>query len=336
MFNVMKKRWKRIAVALVGLVAVQLLVDGLHAAYVAASVGSWESTIERDDAGVLAGCDAYSLPAGGDAEPAVDAAVLLVHGINASPRHYDLIAPALAERGVACRVMRLPGFAEPLPAYATTTADQWVAAVKRELETLRAGHARVGVVAHSLGGAVTIRALIDGPESADFAVLLAPAVAVSNSRSPVGTTRFWHDFGRTVFVFTRTLRSPYPMDCRDPNRNDHPGRTPFTPIAVVEELFGLTDRNRPEAERFVTPVSLFVSTTDPVVDTPAAKAYYGEIGSSDKRLIELGRSGHAVPLDVEWPRVVEEVAAHAFETTDPGAANDQSRASSSDSSSLTE
>ncbi|QDT70805.1 Thermostable monoacylglycerol lipase [Planctomycetes bacterium MalM25] len=332
----MNKRWKWVVVALAGLVAVQLLIDGLHAAYVAVSLRSWEASVERDADGVLAGCGAYSLPAGGDREPSGGVAVLLVHGINASPRHYDLVAPALAERGVACRVMRLPGFAEPLPAYAQTTSDRWVAEVTAELAALRKKHERVGLVAHSLGGAVAIQTLIDQPEAADFAVLLAPAVAVSSSRSPVGTTRFWHDFGRTVFVFTGTLRSPYPMDCRDPQRSDHPGRTPFTPIAVVEELFRLMDRNRPEAERFVTPVSLFVSTTDPVVDTPSAEAYFGEIGSEDKRLIELEQSGHAIPLDQEWQSVVDEIAARSFEAADPDAAGDQSRASSAASSSLTE
>ena len=323
----MKKRWKWIAFALLGVVAAQLLIDGIHATYVAISLNGWESSIERDENGVLAGCDAYSLPAAG--EPPVDAAVLLVHGINASPRHYDLIAPALAERGVACRVTRLPGFAEPLPVYGKTTADRWVATVADELAALRAKHERVGLVAHSLGGAVAIRTLIDDPAAADFAVLLAPAVAVSNSRSPIGTTRFWHDFGRTVFVVTGTLRSPYPMDCRDPERPDHPGRTPFTPIAVVEELFRLMDRNRPQAKRITTPLTLFVSTTDPVIDTPAVEAYFGELGAADKRLVRLERSGHAIPLDLEWRSVVEEIATRALQ-------GDQSRAESSSSSASSE
>ncbi len=327
----MKKRWKWIAGILVAVVAVQLLIDAMHAAYVAASLDAWEETVERDESGVLAGCDAYSLPPADGAEPPVDAAVLLVHGINASPRHYDLIAPALAERGIACRVTRLPGFAEPTPAYAQTTAERWVAAVTDELAALRQEHGRVGLVDHSLGGAVAIRTLIDQPAAADFAVLLAPAVAVSNSRSPVGTTRFWHDFGRRVFVFTRTLRSPYPMDCRDPDRSDHAGRSPFTPIVVAEELFQLMDRNRPEAGRFVTPATFVVSTTDPVVDTPAAEAYFGELGSTDKRLVPLERSGHAIPLDLEWERVVEEIATRALV-----GANDQSRAESSSSSASTE
>lgn len=325
----MKKRWKWIACVLLGIVAAQLLIDGIHAAYVAISLSDWESRIERDESGVLAGCEAYSLPAAG--EPAVDAAVLLVHGINASPRHYDLIAPALAERGVACRVTRLPGFAEPLPAYAQTTADQWVASVKDELTALREQHDRVGLVAHSLGGAVAIRTLLDDPQAADFAVLLAPAVAVSNSRSPVGTTRFWHDFGRNVFLFTRTLRSPYPMDCRDPDRTDHAGRTPFTPIAVVEELFQLMDRNRTEAQRITTPLTVFVSTTDPVVDTPSAEAYFDGIDASDKRLVRLERSGHAIPLDQEWRSVVDEITRRARDEP-----KNQSRAESSSSSALTE
>ena len=297
------KRWKRLGIIVVAAVLGQLAADAIHSAYVAGAAARWEASIERDANGVLKGCEAYDLAA--LSESASNGAILFVHGINASPRHYDFLAPALAEQGLACRVMRLPGFAEPLPQYARSTADDWQAAVAKELADLRAKHERVGVVAHSLGGAVTIGVLLDDPKAADFAVLLAPAVAVSDARSPLLSTRTWNTIASRLLWFTDTLYSPFGLDCHDPNRTDHPGRTPFTPIVIVKELFSLMDSNRPRAGEFQTPLLMILSENDTIIDASAAEAYFKQIVSERKSLKKLDRSSHEIPLDWEWQQVVD-------------------------------
>lgn len=307
----MKKRWKLFAKILVAVVVFQLLADGIYAWYVSASVAKWEKSVEREN-GVLKGCDAYLLPAKVN-EPAegTRTVLLLVHGINASPRHYDLLAPALAEQGFTCRAMRLPGFVEPLSEYHKTTAAAWLEAVHQELIALQVDYDRVGIVAHSLGGATAIGVLLDHPEDADFAVLLAPAVAVSNSRSPVFSTRTWHEISQRLFWFTDTMQSPYPLNCQMPSKTDHPGRTPFTPAVVVDELFQLMDRNGPRAAEWQVPVTMILSSADPVVNTPVAKAYFEAMPVDDKSLVLLENSGHAIPLDQEWELVVEAIVRQA-------------------------
>lgn len=318
----MKKRWKLFAKIAVGIVLFQLLADGLHAIYVARSAAAWEASVEREPNGALKDCDAYLLPAKKvtkqeNEPPSPSTALLMVHGINASPRHYDNLAPALAERGYTCRVMRLPRFVEPLDSYRQTTSVEWVSAVHEELLALRKDFDRVGIVGHSLGGATTIGTLLDHPGSADFAVLLAPAVAVSNSRSPLLSTRSWHEIAQSVLLFSDTVQSPYPLDCRDENKTEHPGRTPFTPAVVVDQLFELMDRNEPRAAEWKVPVTMILSSTDPVVSTPAAKAYFESIGIEDKELLVLDWSGHAIPLDQEWETVVGAIAMRAQKQEEP-------------------
>lgn len=272
-------------------------------------IEAWAGRAEINENGVIAGCEAYDLPPNED--NATDTAILLVHGFNASPRHWDLVAPALAERGNHCRVMRLPGFAEPLTLKRDRSFREWTNAVLKELEALRRGFPHVGVVGHSLGGAVTIGALIENPSAADFAVLVAPAVAVSDSRAPLFSTRTWHEVSQRLFVFTRVLRTPFPMDCRDPERNDHVGRMPFSSKSIADELFKLMDRNLESPDGLTTPLTMIACRGDPIVDTPAAQAYFERIGSSEKELIVLEESGHEVPLDLEWPAVVEAIVQRA-------------------------
>lgn len=286
-----------------------MLFDGVHATIVAAAVDSWVGDHEIDENGVIAGCEAYDLPA--DESAASDTALLLVHGFNASPRHYDRVAPALAGRGYPCRVMRLPGFAEPFTLHQDRDYREWTAAVREELKILRSKHARVGVVGHSLGGAVTLGVLLEEPDSADFAVLLAPAVAVSDSRAPLFSTRTWHEVSQRLFVFTRVLRTPFPMDCHADGQDDYLGRMPFSSSKIADELFKLMDRNAVRAAELTTPTTMFVCRGDPIVDSPAAEAYFRQIGAEDKELIVLEKSGHEVPLDQEWPRVVEAIVDRA-------------------------
>lgn len=306
----MKKRLILAGKILLGSAAVWLVGDFVHSRLVAHWIHKWEATVEREPSGVLIGCEAYSVGEG-DGVRKRKTGLLLVHGINASPRHYEKMAPALAAKGFACRVMRLPGFAEPMDRYAKSSREDWLAAVDEELKTLRAKYDRIGIVAHSLGGAVATGQLINHPDSVDFAVLLAPAVKVSSHRAPVLSTRTWHDFGKRAFFSTRILRSPYEIDCHDPAHLNHPGRSPFTSIAMIDSLYQQMDSNRQRAEEFRTPLLMVLSEQDIIVDTPAAKQFYQQVSSTKKELRMLDNSGHCIPLDYDWEKTANAIGEFA-------------------------
>jgi len=312
----MKKRRRMIAKIAIGVVVVWLLGDFIYSRVVAYQVAKWEATIERDERGVWQGCGEYTLPAVQGVEDR--GALLLVHGINASPRHYDKMAPALAERGYACRVMRLPGFAQPVDVYAQSRQADWIAAVGVELKQLRENHDRVGVVAHSLGAAVVVGHLLNEPESADFAALLAPGMAVADDRSPLLSTRAWHRFGNATLLSTKILQSPFGIDCHDPAHPDYPGRTPFTPRVIVDELFDLMDDDWRRIEGFNTPLLMVLSDQDIVIDWRAAKRYFSEVPVTEKQLLMLKDSGHAIPIDYGWQESVEAIAAFDRQLTGKG------------------
>lgn len=305
-----RRRWLRILlIAAVAFVPLHLLIDAIYAAYVGRAASVWETTLTRDSSGVIEGCDTFDVPPSSALD--TDTAILLVHGLGASPRHYEFIAKDLAERGYHCRAVRLPGFAEPVAKYCESTSKAWLEKVQSELASLRKQHGRVGVVGHSLGGAVTIGVLLDDPQAADFAVLLTPAVEVSNARSPVLSARTWHEVSERSLMFVRVLRSPYPLDCRDPARAEHPGRTPFTPKCVVDQLFKLMDNNSGRAAEITLPTTVVVAVDDPVVDTPAAERFYEELGATEKDLVRLDNSGHEVTLDWQWQEVADAIARRA-------------------------
>ncbi len=293
---------KLFVLILLTLVVVFMWGDFIYARIVAAHYRQWEKTIERDADGVREGCHAFTL---GDGETAV----LMIHGINDSPKTWYKMAPLLAEQGFTCRAMRLPGFAMPIDDYGRATAADWLAAVEREMAALRERHRRVTIVAHSLGGAVAIAHLLERPDAADRVVLLAPAVEVSSHRSPLLPVETWHKIGSRLLLFTSFTESPYPNDAHDPMEKEYPWRTRFTPRRVIDETFLLLDRIHGRGGELQVPLMMVLSRDDQVVDWQAAQRFYDQVASPVKQLHFTADTGHVIPVDYGWRELTDDVAA---------------------------
>lgn len=298
-----RRSWTRWGLTrlLPGIILLWVVGDLVYSRVILYRLDRWEATIPRGTNGVWTGHDTFEVGSG-------STALLLVHGINISPYVYQQIAPEWAKRGLHCRAIRLPGFATPIREYGQATAEQWVDAVDQELRALRSEHKTVIVVAHSLGAAVTLNALLERNPPVDGVVLLAPAVEVSNARSPLLPTRFWHEFTRWTLYFTRYVESPFTYDLRDPEVMETFPQQPFTPRNIVDQTFHLVDANRGRAAELQLPMLMIVAQVDRIIDTPAAKKFFTQWGGDQKELIEQEKSGHMLTIDYQWREVMTAVA----------------------------
>ncbi len=298
---------KLLLIILIAIVVCWLCGDLIYSRVVAYRRSQWERSIKRDADGVREGCREYTL---GDGQTAL----LFVHGFNDSPMMFRKMANALAGEGFTCRAMRLPGFAEPSEQYALSTRADWLAAVREEVQALRKTHDRVYIIGHSLGGAISIAFVCETPDAVDGAVLIAPAVDVSNARSPLLPVRFWHAILSRLLIFTRVVQSRQPVDAHDPAALDYQGRDPFIPRTVLGELFRLLDENRDRAGELRVPLMMALTKEDQVVDWQAAKQFYDDVASPDKRLRYMDNAGHAIPIDYGWEDLSQEIAEFAKQT----------------------
>ena len=276
-----------------------LLGDFGYSRYVAWKIVRFEANATRDENGVLAGCQEYTLGQG-------DEAILLIHGINDSPAVWYRMAPVFAETGRRVRVMRLPGFALPAEQYGSKTIDDWLAGVDSEIQELKSNHSKVHVVCHSLGAAIFLRWLQEHPDSVDSVSLLSPAIKVSSRRSPVLPVRWWHNIS-SVLIFTRTVWPPFVNDVLDPEAKDQQYRTPFSPRRVLSQTFALVDANRNSAPSITIPTLMVISREDMVIQWKAAEEFFAQIGTDRKRLVFNDRSGHVLPVDYGWDTVADEI-----------------------------
>lgn len=260
----------------------------------------WEATIERDADSVRAGCAAFQVGEG-------ETALLLVHGFADAPAVYRPMAEALAAKGYACYALRLPHFAEPFNRFATSTAAGWREHLAEQLRHLRRKHRKVVVVAHSLGGAVTVDYLIDRPETVEGVVLLAPLIAVSNQRSPLLTAEAWFHVLDRALIFTDRVAMLLPPDVRDPEALKWVQQDRFIPRSIYRELFQVVDRNRERYRKFAPPLLLVLSRTDQVIDSPTAERFFNECQSTKKELQWVEQAGHVLPIDTGWELLVNDI-----------------------------
>lgn len=278
-----------------------LLGDFAYSRYIAYSIRRWEASVPWTSDGYSPHADEYTLGEG-------ETALLMVHGFGDSPQLYRKMAPELANRGYVCRAILLPGFGQDVSSYAESSMEDWLRKLADETETLRTQYERVWIVGHSLGGAISINYVLRQPsQDLEGLVLIAPAVAVSNQRSPLLPTRTWHELSKYLLFFSRTSRSPFHMDAHDPDERERAHRNVFTPRYIVDQTFELIDRNRGRASEIRMPTLVFLSTSDKVVDSGAVENFFEDLGSSRKELVRLERSGHMIPVDFQWLDVVGQI-----------------------------
>jgi len=281
-----------------GIPALLLLGDFIYARVTVARARAWEARAQRGPDGLRRGYEPFSIGTGATA-------ALLIHGFGSSPSVFARLAPTLAQRGFTCRVMRLPGFGEPLSEYARVTAADWRAAVHAEVLALRAGHSPVWVVGHSLGGLLAVSEARDHPADVAGVVLLAPLFQVSSRRAGGLSPEWLYGVGQQLRVFTTLLENRFPQDAADPAAGSMEARDRFVPITVFEQMFKLVRQARELNQPFSHPVLLVVAPNDRVV---------ARIKPARSRIITLDRAGHVVPLDYGWETIAEEITKMVEET----------------------
>jgi carboxylesterase len=306
----LRRAFKRILIALPIIILIWVAGDFVYSRIVLYKLDRYESGLTWDEQGICAGAQAINIGTG-------RVGLLLIHGINFSPIAYRNMAPALADRGFQCRAMRLPGFGMRVREYETFDYQDWSDAIANELEILDAKHRPVFVVAHSLGGAVALRHVAEQHPPIAGIILIAPAIEVSNRRSPILPTRFWHEFSRRTLFFTRIVLSPFPYDLHDPDAVASIPQLQFTPRVIVDQTFALIDQNRGRAGDYQLPLLMILSPDDQVIDSAAAEAYYRDWGTDQKSLVWQRRAAHMIPLDFDWELAVDAISDFVAQHADP-------------------
>jgi carboxylesterase len=220
------------------------------------------------------------------------AAALCLHGLTGTPYEVRPLGEALAAVGVRAVGPLLPGHESP-EELARVRHEDWMAEARRLHGELRAEHDRVYAVGMSMGGLLALSLAAAG--GVDAAVVIGVPLRL---RQPIG-----------VLVPLLRLLVPFPSktggsDIRDSEaRARHPSM-PVMPLAAVRQLQHLQRRVRAELGRIACPLLVAHGALDRTANPAHAREIFRSVASARREHLELPRSGHVVPVDLDGPSLV--------------------------------
>ena len=102
-----------------------------------------------------------------------ETAILMVHGIVGTPRHFDFLLDAVPENVSVVNIL-LPGHGGTVQDFAKASMKKWKEKVETHMAELCCTHQRVIVVAHSMGTLLTAEAAQKHPEVKGFLFINVP------------------------------------------------------------------------------------------------------------------------------------------------------------------
>ncbi|MDF9716600.1 alpha/beta fold hydrolase [Nocardioides sp. ChNu-153] len=236
----------------------------------------------------------FSAPARPDLTGGRRVGVLLSHGFTGSPASMRPWGEALAERGYAVEVPRLPGHGTTWQEMNRTGWADWHGHLERTLTTLADACDAVVVGGLSMGGGLVLSLAARHPEQVAGVVLVNPAVTTTNKQL------------KAVPVLQHLVPSVAGIgnDIAKPGADEHGyARTPLRALASMTRGWRTVQA---ELERVQAPVLLFRSRVDKVVDPSSGALIRARVPQVEERVLE--HSFHVATLDHDAERIIEESA----------------------------
>ncbi len=227
--------------------------------------------------------------------PAGSTGVLLIHGYTGSPTEMRWVAESLHARGFTVAGPLLPGHGTTPEAMNRCRWTDWTGHVENALADLRARCEKVFVAGLSMGSLLTLYLALRHPELPGI-ILYSPAVWV-NSRLIYLSPLARH------FVALRPKSGE--SDLVDPKADLQLWCYDVDPVGAAAELLKLMLHVRRRLQRVTCPTLIIYSPGDRSIHPQSAQRTFARIGSADKELVVLDRSGHCITVDVMWQFVAD-------------------------------
>lgn len=216
---------------------------------------------------------------------------LLIHGFTGTPYEMRELGKRLASNGYTVSGPALAGHATCLADLAPTRWQDWYSSVTDAYIQIRQRCDLVFPIGLSLGAILALH--LSASEPVDGVIALSPPFTIRNPLIPI--------FRLFPFLFDLipyVNKNPKNDDTEDPSvRLLHPEYRANPTRCAASLLFGLLPIVRNELPRIKVPVLLIQSRGDRVITPDSIGRYYALLGSLEKRMEWLDRSGHLVLED---------------------------------------
>jgi carboxylesterase len=232
--------------------------------------------------------------------------VVLLHGWTGSPAHVRLLADDLDAAGFGVIAPLLAGHGTDIHDILEVSWREWVESAGTAAQRVLDSGSRLHLAGLSMGGVISIL-LATAFEAASVTTINAP-IKVRGVVAHVA--RYLMGGSHRVWQIDGPETSP---DYASDFAHQYEG----TPLGSVADLFTLIDAAKLALPRVTVPALVVQARSDQVVRPASGPYIYDHIGSLDKRLVWLERSGHVATLDSERHHVAAEVIRHLRDAAEP-------------------
>ena len=236
----------------------------------------------------MEGAEPFFLPGG-------EQGVLLIHGFTGSPGEIRLLGEYLHQKGYTVLAPRLCGHGATVEEMSKTRWSHWYAGVEDGYHILKSLCKYIAVVGLSMGGLLALKLGSEYP--VDCLVSLSTPIYIVDKRlDMLPVYRVFREFvpkKRRVYAGIK------------PKYSAGYNATPLSSLSSLLDLIQHVDSLLP---KITIPLLIMQARFEHTVEPKSASHIYDKVGSKDKKIIWLEKSGHIITLDVEREQVFEEVA----------------------------
>jgi carboxylesterase len=220
--------------------------------------------------------------------------VLVLHGFTGSPKSVTPWGRALAEQGWAVSVPLLPGHGTRWQDMNQTTWQDWYHEAERALRDLRSTCDTVFVMGLSMGGSLALKLAEEHGDDIRGLALVNPAV---HTERP----------DRFLLPILHHIIGGFPgisNDIAKPGQDE--GAYDRIPLKAAHSLSQMWRDVKADLPRISTPLLLFRSAEDHVVEPSNAAWILGHVSSDDVAEVVLPDSYHVATLDYDAEIIVRD------------------------------
>lgn len=219
--------------------------------------------------------------------------VLLLHGFTGTPASMRPWAHFLNGHGYTVSVPLMPGHGTTWHDLNSVSWQEWPAKVEAELEELRKNCTKVFICALSMGGGNALYVAARNQGKLDGLILVNPMIHI-----PGVQIKFVHIFSRI-----QKSRASVGDDIKKPGVTEW--GYDALPIKGVAQLYKYLKLARAGLPTIMTPTLLFHSVDDHILPVSNTEIIMKELGTSDKKRMELANSYHVATLDYDAETIFE-------------------------------
>lgn len=221
---------------------------------------------------------------------------LVIHGFTASPREVRPLGEHLAKEGYTVLGVRLTGHGTRPDDLRRSGWRDWLGAAIDGLHLLHRQCKTIFVMGLSMGGVTAIHIAAHYP--------VAGIVAMA---TPILVPRQWHPRLMPLLEWFRPYVKKRSAGWTEQMYSDN-GRYAVRPVRAVRQLFDYMRAADALLPAVTVPALLMHSKNDDFVRPENLPHIYARLGSQDKEMLWLEKSGHVLTEDVEQQIVFEKAS----------------------------